>query len=630
MAIPQNSFGKKISANYRQQDESDARSFLGFRAPSQDYTSQDYNNTPSNLKQNPASIFSDRTPSNSQTNLQNTNPQNNSQSGFQNRFQNGSAANSQSNPQVNSQPKSAVRIQAKKSSANAQPAGSSNSYYDIGVPNPYNNFSLAFQNMPREIQFSNDNEMDYVPKNYEKNLKNETDRNFNFDNTFSKNSPTKTKSYSQPSDFYEGYEEDYGGFQQNYETQSYENDYDYQDYPQNRQLQNYQNKPKPKNAKNQLVLWQNQDPSDDYKHSYQNYQSPYQRKSNKKLYIVAFTMLFISATIFTFTFNSYQQRQNRSAVAGVNENSQSSSKSSSSASSIKKGIPILDEEGYAKWIKEKNKTFVDYNEDLDADGLTNGEEFLLETDPLKAKTCDDKTDVENLVNLVDPSNCKPMDLSKDENVKKFSKFINIPIVKEEFLTDIKEKDATIEVDKKKSVLQVFEIASFTDLDKLNPENIKQTTKLSETKLTYLEMVDKIQKYIQIYRSQDAVDRNYAPPVHPAVYLDVALKYDVPLKYMLALARSESRFGTDRFDSAGNLTRPGQFKNIYSIGLDDSGNNLGFATWEEGVEGFGKWYQKFQKRGVSDCSKWRIYNPNGDYCVKIETLAKEIQIFLDKK
>ena len=87
MAIPQNSFGKKISANYRQQDESDARSFLGFRATSQDYTAQDYNNTPSNLKQNPAYIFSDRIPINSQTNLQNTNPQNNSQSGFQNRFQ---------------------------------------------------------------------------------------------------------------------------------------------------------------------------------------------------------------------------------------------------------------------------------------------------------------------------------------------------------------------------------------------------------------------------------------------------------------------------------------------------------------------------------------------------------------
>ena len=184
--------------------------------------------------------------------------------------------------------------------------------------------------------------------------------------------------------------------------------------------------------------------------------------------------------------------------------------------------------------------------------------------------------------------------------------------------------------KKKSVLQVFEVATFTDLDKLNPENIKQTSKLTETKLTYLEMVTKIQKYIQIYRSQDAIDRNYAAPVHPAVYLDVALKYDVPLKYMLALARNESRFGTDRFDSEGNLTRPGEFKNIYSIGLDDSGNNKGFATWEDGVEGFGKWYQKFHKRGVSDCSKWRIYNPNGDYCAKVEALSNEIQIFLDKK
>lgn len=390
---------------------------------------------------------------------------------------------------------------------------------------------------------------------------------------------------------------------------------------------------------NQLMIWGQDEPDDygdygdydDYEENFEKeyYPNPYKKKTNRNLYIAAFTMLFVSATIFTFTFNSYQQKQNRSAVAGVLD---SQSSSSSSNKSVKKGVSVLDEEGYKKWIEDKNNAkFSAIDEDLDGDGLTNGEEFLLQTDPLKDKTCSDKTDVENLVALIDPSNCKPMDLSSEENVKKFSKFINIPKVKEEFLTDIQKQDATINLgDKKKSVLSIFEVATFNDLDKLNPENIKQTSKLNETKLTYLEMVSKIGKYIQLYRSQDPIDRNYATPVHPAVYLDTALKYDVPLKYMLAIARSESRFGTDRFDNSGNLTRPGEFKNIYSLGLDDSGNNHGFKTWEEGVEAFGKWYQRFQKRGVNDCSKWRIYNPNGDYCAKIEASAKEIQIFLDKK
>ena len=456
------------------------------------------------------------------------------------------------------------------------------------VNNPYNNSKVAFQT---ESKFNGvvNNLSTPSPRNPENQFQNQANFNgFNLDNTFKNNSGNLAQS-----------------------------------------VNNY--------GQNQLMLSDHTEPDDygDYDDIEENFQkeyyNPYQKKSNRSLYIAAFTMLFVSATIFTFTFNSYQQKQNRSAVAGVLE-SQSTNSNSNSSKSVKKGVAVLDEEGYKKWIEEKNNNkFSATDEDLDNDGLTNGEEFLLQTNPLKDKTCNDKTDVENLVALVDPSSCKAMDLSSEENVKKFSKFINIPKVREEFLTDIQKKDATIDLgDKKKSVLSVFEIAAFTDLDKLNPENIKQTSKLNETKLTYLEMVSKIGKYIQLYRSQDPIDRNYASPVHPAVYLDTALKYDVPLKYMLAIARSESRFGTDRFDNEGNLTRPGEFKNIYSLGLDDSGNNHGFETWEKGVEAFGKWYQRFQKRGIKDCSKWRIYNPNGDYCAKIEASANEIQTFLDKK
>ncbi|NJK70793.1 MAG: hypothetical protein HC932_00775 [Thermales bacterium] len=64
-----------------------------------------------------------------------------------------------------------------------------------------------------------------------------------------------------------------------------------------------------------------------------------------------------------------------------------------------------------------------------------------------------------------------------------------------------------------------------------------------------------------------------------------------------------------------------------MGLDDSGNNIGFETWEKGVESFGRWYRRFDDAGVLDCNKWRIYNPNGDYCAHVEETANGIDYFL---
>ena len=672
MAISFNPFGKNKKPNNSRDMESDMYEDNYWQNPSQENLTQNNyqnNNSQSNNSQN---SFLGFTPRAIDGDYQNYSPNKNS---FQQDFGSANFSNSQQNSNQNSQiPQNPVNYTNSNPNQNFNSNQGqlsnqfNNSRATLGSQNTNSNFTIPKHNPKKEFtdefnfsaQFSqkdakkvespvfetpknpnpfNISKIDFAnnskfkekptfgfsqvpePKNYA----NSFDQNPNFASV-QKNSNSQNPSFSLQNTFPKPKNRANGSQNPNAQFSNSQNQFS--DYS-----NNYQNS----QAENQLAIWQNQNTDQDYNDENNSFQkftynpNPYQKKSNKKLYIAAFTMLFVSATIFTFTFNSYQQKQNesRSAVAGVMEKSQSSS-SSSASKGIKKGIPILDEAGYAKWIEEKNKVFVEYSEDLDGDGLTNGEEFLLGTNPLKDKTCDDKTDVENLVNLVDPAICKPMDLGKDENIKKFSKFINIPKVKEEFMSNIQKKDATIEVDKKKSVLQVFEVATFTDLDKLNPENIKQTSKLTETKLTYLEMVTKIQKYIQIYRSQDAIDRNYATPVHAAVYLDVALKYDVPLKYMLSLARSESRFGTDRFDSEGNLTRPGEFKNIYSIGLDDSGNNKGFATWEDGVEGFGKWYQKFHKRGVSDCSKWRIYNPNGDYCAKVEALSNEIQIFLDKK
>lgn len=583
----------------RQQGSSQTNNFLGFVPKQDDSYYKPYN------FENPALLTPNELQS-SQKFVGNFQPipipknpqqQSYSQNQSQNPIQNSNfSSNTQFQNNIQTPNNSALlpkNHQMENSSSNAFGQFKDNFDQDFATPvnNPYNNSKVTFQTESKFNGIANNLQNTQNTRiNQENKFQNQANFNgFNLDNTFKNNS-------------------------QNFAESSTNN------YGQNQ---------------NQLMLWDKEpDDYEDYDELEEDFQkeyyNPYQKKSNRSLYITAFVMLFVSATIFTFTFNSYQQKQNRSAVAGVLETQSISS--SNSSSRTKKGVAVLDEEGYKKWIESKNNNrFSPTDEDLDNDGLTNGEEFLLQTNPLKDKTCNDKTDVENLVALIDPSNCKAMDLSSEENVKKFSKFINIPKVREEFLTDIQKKDATIDLgDKKKSVLSVFEIAAFTDLDKLNPENIKQTSKLSETKLTYLEMVSKIGKYIQLYRSQDPIDRNYASPVHPAVYLDTALKYDVPLKYMLAIARSESRFGTDRFDNEGNLTRPGEFKNIYSLGLDDSGNNHGFENWEKGVEAFGKWYQRFQKKGVNDCSKWRIFNPNGDYCAKVEALSNEIQTFLDKK
>jgi hypothetical protein len=114
-------------------------------------------------------------------------------------------------------------------------------------------------------------------------------------------------------------------------------------------------------------------------------------------------------------------------------------------------------------------------------------------------------------------------------------------------------------------------------------------------------------------------------------LEISEQSKVPLKYFLAIAKLESRFGTDKFDSNGNQTRPFRFKNIFSMGLDDSGGNISFANWTDGVKSFGKWYNRLIK--VSDCAKWKIYNPNIDasgqnYCQKVEKTASEIQAYLE--
>jgi hypothetical protein len=142
-------------------------------------------------------------------------------------------------------------------------------------------------------------------------------------------------------------------------------------------------------------------------------------------------------------------------------------------------------------------------------------------------------------------------------------------------------------------------------------------------------VDRIAEYIEQNRSRDTHDNQANTPISAAFYYETAIKYHVPLDQMLAVARSESRFGSDCFTGSGNPTRICIYKNIFSIGLTET-SSLGFQNWEDGVEAFGRLYQSRKERGYDDCQIWRIYNPNGEYCGKILSLAAKINVFLTQE
>jgi hypothetical protein len=149
----------------------------------------------------------------------------------------------------------------------------------------------------------------------------------------------------------------------------------------------------------------------------------------------------------------------------------------------------------------------------------------------------------------------------------------------------------------------------------NPENIKK-------------LVQRIETYIRQNSSRESSDKWIGSLVSAEFYLETAIKYHVPIEQMLAVARSESRFGTDCYNSSGGITRICTYKNIFSIGLTES-SSIGFESWEAGVEAFGRLYQNRKNRGYSDCDIWSIYNPNGNYCGKILELASKISIELNK-
>jgi hypothetical protein len=267
--------------------------------------------------------------------------------------------------------------------------------------------------------------------------------------------------------------------------------------------------------------------------------------------------------------------------------------------------------------------------DFDSDGLTNSEEFKLFSNPKLFSTCgDSRGDAEKLIQMIDPANCQPIDFEGGNGLEKYKDIVDFDNLKKNYYSSFSLGKEISEQNDSLSLIG-FNASSLEELNnlKISKEDIDiQISRLQEQK-NQLDKIAKIDLYIQNNRSFEPYDREYPTPVNGLVYLEVSKKYSVPLKYVLAVAQRESRFGTDRYNKIGNLTRPGQYKNIYSMGLDDSGNNIGFETWEAGVESFGRWYRRFDDSGISDCNKWRIYNPNGDYCKNIEETANNIEYFL---
>jgi hypothetical protein len=287
---------------------------------------------------------------------------------------------------------------------------------------------------------------------------------------------------------------------------------------------------------------------------------------------------------------------------------------------------------YNQWILEKSDTDSPKEDDLDNDELTNYEEFKLGTDPTNPNTCDpEKTDIQVLLEIRNPVTCEPLDLEDEATLAYYSYVLSLP----QIITSTNEQEQTdgavSELGAETSnsdLLSLFGVTDYKQISTLTVEQLEQELVSKNDKVEMLKAINKIDNYVQRNRSFEIYDRNYEPPVGGAVYLEVSVKYNVPLKYVLTIARLESRFGTDRFTNTGNPTRPGKHQNIYSMGLTDSGSNITYKSWEEGVAAFGKWYQRLEQKGVKDCTKWKIYNPNGDYCSKVEGLSSQIQRYLE--
>ncbi|NJS41556.1 hypothetical protein HC766_04370 [Candidatus Gracilibacteria bacterium] len=255
---------------------------------------------------------------------------------------------------------------------------------------------------------------------------------------------------------------------------------------------------------------------------------------------LSFALLFLMfsvVSVFAFQSKNFTPKQTQPQVAGASVIQEPETDEASAA--------------YKEWMLEYSADLELPDEDLDVDGLTNMEEFLIGSNPAKATTCGDKRkDAEKLIELTDPVTCKQISLENTQAIKKYEEIVDFAKLRNSFFKEIiKEESAETEQKVDANSLQsVFGVDSVEGLNSVSLDKSKidfQIKQLEEQKKV-IDLIAKVDEYIKLNRSLEPYDREYEIPVSGAVYVDVAKRYDTPLKYVLAIAQRESRFGTDRY------------------------------------------------------------------------------------
>ncbi len=283
---------------------------------------------------------------------------------------------------------------------------------------------------------------------------------------------------------------------------------------------------------------------------------------------------------------------------------------------------------YIQWSTEIFGKEVSTEEDSDNDGLNNYEEFLLQTNPQQVSTCNNGiSDIQNFLNLTNPSTCEPFSLDEETELKKYNQLIQKTAIEFEVLNLISTQNEAGEtvyyVEKSNSpVLEIFGVNNYQAIDSLSVNS-----SFSEKQLDYLNLIKKIDAYITKTRSYDSYNKEYTSPVHPAVYLETSLKYEIPLKYLLSLAQLDSQFGTTRFTNSGTETNTHLSRNVFSIGLENSNHQIIFEDWRDSLAAMGNWYKFYGEKGIEDCQKWELYRPDENFCNIVNQNSKEIEEFM---
>ena len=282
---------------------------------------------------------------------------------------------------------------------------------------------------------------------------------------------------------------------------------------------------------------------------------------------------------------------------------------------------------FDEWSRGYFGKTIDPQGDADADGLTNWEEFLLGSNPTKFSNCENKlSDAQSLFSEIDPGTCLAIH-SNDEVVRsKYAKIIDFDILAQSLVRTPKNI-----VLKEQSLSQLFNIADISQIDYSTDDVLaKSQAELLAKKQNYLLQMRAIAEYVTTNRSYGPYDRNFAPPVHPAVFVDTAIKYNVPLKYIVVLAKYTSKFGTDAYDDSGKSTMTSTRKNMYLLGGSAVSGVQQFDTWEEGVDSFGQWYSFSEEKGVIGCKKWALFSTSADFCNQVETDAAQFETIIKKE